>query len=526
LTRKLALQKLTVFLLKDGVTPETALCGAERVSAHRVPAISAARDVLFVAASAPHAPSWAAYLVPHASGDLGQLQTASASAALLLESGDRLFAVTFGQGRHLLDPETYEQDFGLKVVLNTVAPDQLKSVDAKTIDETTLHTRRDVSRDSSLAAFGLDISRDLLRAVTGTPQDKTLAHRLTGSDALGLWTRARVPDLPQLAQDLLVAYRSHEYKRNFDFVDYLRPEKRASRLRELEHALVEALNNRQIDDAHMAAPEVLDPLDLGGFRFSSQEAHDVEPDPRISVYLDSRSEHDLDLKLLKTDRLLAVAASDGQPLRHWSVYRSLVYEISLDGDLYVLTGGDWFRVNLDFKQRVYDDVNALPRMQGLPPADRGTDEGAYNNKAAAALDAICLDRKLVLDGGPDRMEVCDILTRQGALIHVKQRGSSSTLSHLFRQGINSAERLLQDDEFRRQARAIAAREDASFADVLPVDRPRDPAAFEITFAVITRSTRATPLTLPFFSVVSLRAAARSLRAFGFPLSLAEIHEQA
>lgn len=78
---------------------------------------------------------------------------------------------------------------------NTVAPDGLKSVDAKTIEETTLHTRRDVSRDSAFAAFGLDPSRDLLRAVTGTPQDGTLAHRLTGADSLGIWTlhRCRTP---------------------------------------------------------------------------------------------------------------------------------------------------------------------------------------------------------------------------------------------------------------------------------------------------------------------------------------------
>ena len=42
--------------------------------------------------------------------------------------------------------------------------------------------------------------------------------------------------------------------------------------------------------------------------------------------------------------------------------------------------------------------------------------------------------------------------------------------------------------------------------------------------MITRSERKTPLTLPFFSVVSLRAAAERLRAFGFAVSVAEVHE--
>ncbi|MEA2231579.1 MAG: hypothetical protein QOD83_1395 [Solirubrobacteraceae bacterium] len=99
-----------------------------------------------------------------AEDDLDDLFNASTSAALLVEADERLFALTFGHGRHLLEPEAIEQDFGLKVVLNTVEPTQLKSVDARTIDELTVHTRRDVSRDSSFSAFGLDPTRDLLRA--------------------------------------------------------------------------------------------------------------------------------------------------------------------------------------------------------------------------------------------------------------------------------------------------------------------------------------------------------------------------
>ena len=304
--RKPPLQKLTVFLLKEGTTSEQALRNAEAARGRRVPAISEERDVLFVASTPPHAPSWARYVAPHTRGDLDDLLTASSSAVLLIEPAERLFAVTFGQGRHLLDLESYEQDFGLKVVLNTVAPDQLKSVDAKTIEETTLHTRRDASRDSAFAAFGLDISRDLLRAVTGTPQDESLARRLTGSDALGIWTRAALPDLPALMERLLTAYGSEHYRQHFDFVDFLRPEKDPARLRQLEQMLVDALNNWAIDDAHMAAPEVLDPLDLAGFRFSSQDDDDQpHPDPRISAYLDSRNGEAIDLKLLKADRLIA-----------------------------------------------------------------------------------------------------------------------------------------------------------------------------------------------------------------------------
>ncbi len=443
---------------------------------------------------------------------------------MLLEAKGRLFSVTFGQGRHLLDAEALEQDFGLRVVLNTVATNQLKSVDARTIEETTVHTRRDVSRDSVFSAFGLDISRDLLRAVTGTPRDESLAHRLTGADALGINTRTKLPGLRALAGRVLDAYEADTYKEHFDFIDHLRPEKNVVRLRELDDTLVNALATREIDDVHLAAPETLDWIDVAGFRFSSlTSVAEVDNDPRISVYLDSRKSRDVDLAMLKADRLLAIRASDDQLMATWSIYRCIVFQVEHEGALYVLSGGQWFRVDLAYKDKVYNEVNALNRLTGLPDADTGTREDEYNAKAASALGALCLDKKFVFDGGPDKMEICDILTREHQLIHVKHRGSSSTLSHLFAQGVNSAERLLLDEDFRSQARAVVAGADATYADVIGATKP-EASDYEICFVVITRSNRETPLTLPFFSVVSLRAAASRLRGFGFRLSVAAVTE--
>lgn len=524
--RQPRLETLTFSLLKEGMAREDALRDIAGVSSYVVPAIDPRRESLFVSSIPPHPPRWQSFLAQHVSGSLEGLATASSAAVLMLESAGRLFAVTFGQGRHLLDTEAFEQDFGLKVVLNTVAPDQLKSVDARTIDETPVHTRRDVSRDSSLAAFGLDVSRDLLRAVTGTPWDDTLARRLTGATALGMNTRAQVPELPALASRLLEAYEADDYKAHFDFIDFLRPEKRPGRRRELEERLVTALIERDIEDVHLAAPEPLDWLDIDGFRFSTwPDDRECDNDPRISAYLATREGAELDADVLRRDRMLAIRASDGQPQAAWPLLRCIVYQVEVDDELYVLSAGDWYRINLDFKERVYQDARRLPIFGELPDADPGTDEESYNLKAAAAIDALCLDRKLVYDAGPDRMEICDVLTRDGRLIHIKHRGSSSTLSHLFSQGLNCAERLLQDEDFRRRAREVIEAENPEFADVLPLDRP-DPQAYEVCFAVITRSNRDTPLTLPFFSVVSLRTAASRLQAFGFRVAVAAVRELA
>jgi uncharacterized protein (TIGR04141 family) len=404
-----------------------------------------------------------------------------------------------------------------------VRPDQLKSVDAKTIDDTTLHTRRDVSRDSTFAAFDPDVTRDLLRSVTGTPPDETLARRLTGADAVALNTRAQVPELPALCEQLLETYGSDAYKQNFEFIDYLRSEKRAGRLRELEQRLVDALNLREIDDVHLACPEPMDWLDVARFRYSPDADVELDSDPRISAYLDLHEDEDIDLDTLKADRLYAIRDSDGSSLREWPIYRCLVYETELHGDLYVLSAGDWFRVSLSFKDRVYAYANELPKTSlALPEPDAGTDEDRYNRKATDAVGGLLLDKQLVFEG-PDKMEICDVLTRDPTLVHVKQRGSSSTLSHLFAQGVNCAERLLEDPEFRDAARTVVAGADEAFADVLP-DRQPEPGEIEVAFVVLTRSDRDTPLTLPFFSVVSLRSAAVRLKALGYTVTATAVRE--
>ena len=207
--RQPPLRHFNVILLKDGVSaPEDALRDDQQFETLQV----AGGGTLALKPRQSNPPWWANFLRPYLAdaSALNDLFNSSNSAVLLLQAAGRQFAITFGFGRNLLDAATFERGFGLKVVLNTVAPDQLKSVDARTFDDLTIHTRRDVSQGSTIEAFGLDISRDLVRAVTGRPTDETLARQVTGSDALALRSRAQVPELPALCERLLEAYGSEE----------------------------------------------------------------------------------------------------------------------------------------------------------------------------------------------------------------------------------------------------------------------------------------------------------------------------
>ncbi|HUT60594.1 MAG TPA: DUF6119 family protein, partial [Phycisphaerae bacterium] len=93
-------------------------------------------------------PKWVEFVRPHVhvQGALKGLYNAGTAAVLLINAANRKFAVTVGYGRNLLIPESWERDFGLKVVLNTVDPASLRSIDCRNFDELTLQTRKQASR--------------------------------------------------------------------------------------------------------------------------------------------------------------------------------------------------------------------------------------------------------------------------------------------------------------------------------------------------------------------------------------------
>ncbi|MGC4033100.1 MAG: TIGR04141 family sporadically distributed protein [Tepidisphaeraceae bacterium] len=139
---------------------------------------------LYVKPQEKSVPSWVAFIKPHINGDLSKLKNASTAAVLLVKVDGRTIAFTFGHGRNLLNPEAWERDFGLKVALDTVAVKSLRSVDCRTFEELTLQTRRQLSRASGFDRFGLNVTQDLVRQVTGVPENEAFVRCVAGSDGL------------------------------------------------------------------------------------------------------------------------------------------------------------------------------------------------------------------------------------------------------------------------------------------------------------------------------------------------------
>lgn len=520
--REPPVQALTVFLLKRGTaTFEDALEEPQRLMRYPLKRSLPFRGALFIAPQRTTPPRWLTFVEEGTLSDLQDLYNASTSAVLFVRAARRLLAFTFGYGRSLLSPERIDRSFGLRVVLNTVDEQGLRSVDTKTVQELTVHTRRQTSQTSRLAEFGVDKEEDLLGSVAGVPRNPTLARMVSGADALHFRARVAFEGLGDKCRTIMAAYRADDYKeKGFEFVDYVRTVGDPTVIESLDTDLVTGLASRDLDAIHMAPPEIIDWTTTEGFSFT--KSADPEADLTFeSFFAQIRRADELSVERLKRQRVYVHWGQAAEATPAWPVYRVLVAERRQQNRRYVLSGGNWYEIDTDFAALVESRVRRI-RSGGLrlPEARPGEKEEQYNRRASTRRGIYCVDRKCPrIDGDP--VELCDLYSSNRQFIHVKRWKASSTLSHLFAQGRTSAEAFLSDERFRQEARKHLRRRASSLAKHIPAGRP-DPSRYQVVFAIIKGGGRGWKRTLPFFSQLQLARTAEAVRRLGFDVCLEQI----
>ena len=214
MARAAAVTSLTIFLVKSGLKEADVLDGEASADCDAIDIRLGDRSVgtLYAKQTPITPPSWLKFFAGSASKH-PRLRRASVSAAYITRADGRLFAIVFGQGRHLLKGGVYEERFGLRVTLNSVDPDSLRSVDVSTLDANPFHGTRQASREAPLGEFGVNLDQDILRAVTGRPVDEKLGTRMAGVDSLSVRVRVSLTTLPALLKRYLgrsedVGYRA------------------------------------------------------------------------------------------------------------------------------------------------------------------------------------------------------------------------------------------------------------------------------------------------------------------------------
>jgi uncharacterized protein (TIGR04141 family) len=524
------LRQMSVYLLSPGLEDfHDALRDPDPLQAHDVVTLPGLRGRIYLQPGQQKAPPWLAFLQAIADGDLGSPRNQHASAVLFLESNDQTFALTFGFGRHLLKPEAIESDFGLKVAAGIVDPEEVSGIDSRAFEGTRLLIRRQSSTGTSPQAIGIDLAREMMRAVSGRVADADVGTRVSGSDSVGLTTKVGVREVGDRLDALYAAYSNHKYRERFAHIDRWQavPRSEAGPYdEELEAALERFASGVQDRRLSLAAPEIVD-WRSAGFRYSVEPTEMRHAFPDLQDYLAARDGQAPALKELHRDQLWLYADEPDEVSGHWSIYHSLNWEVQRGDDVLVFTDGRWWRIDAQYRQRIDDRLRLIPPTQlERPPIDVIEHEVDYNLRLAGFRpNRAFLDRfNATFQGEAGTVEICDVFTGDRQFVHVKREAASQPLSHLFAQAAVSADLFRHLPEFRRQLRDHLAAK-PSLRGLVPDGRP-EPGAYEVVLAIVSpASDDEVALELPFFSRNHLARIADGIERYDYRLSICAISER-
>ena len=348
---------LTIFLIKDEIAkPEDVLDNPAKLTLHEV-SLGKTPALLYTKRSDLHLPGWAQFLAPIVDVNALRLQVRSSSALLLVAVKKRIFAIAFGYARHFLRAGTYEERFGLYVTLNSVDENKILAVDRDSLDIVGRHTKEQLSRESDLTEFGVDIEKDLLRAVSGVPADEDLARRLTGSDALSIQAEVTTESLPPLLARLLKISKLKQYRDNFSWVDHIGAVRDKQLQLLLDDRLITRLRGGDLSRTWLAVPDVIPWEEVREFRYKDGPNADGFPDVHFAAYFrERRAPEVLTLDYLKRDKVFCIRASDDVPFLSWPVYKCVYAELDEANSKYVLNAAQWYRVDSTFVAEVESEV--------------------------------------------------------------------------------------------------------------------------------------------------------------------------
>jgi uncharacterized protein (TIGR04141 family) len=509
-------QRLTIRLLKLEVrVPEDALA----INLSKIP-LKPDFDfsgAVFSRPSHPNSPKWLNFINEGTASRIVDLKNSQANALLIIKAARRYFAISFGSAWQWLDESKIERRFGLIAALNCISDEKIKAVDAQQIDSLARSTRSQISHSSEISSFGLDITRDLMKAVSGRPSSSSVGTNVMGSDALRVSCKVEFSELGSKCTQLLNLSRKQIYKEKYSWIDNIEPVKSSSERADLDALLVEKINSRDNDRLYLSAPRIRDLQADDGYKFHFD---DDEDEPRYDLEIDDFIEGisdklPIDINFLKKRKIDVYAGGADSAVDTFNIYSALVFETLIKDKLYCLIDGEWYKVSEQHVDEVNRQLKLIAKsLISLPSALANEKEGDYNARASGAINALCLDKKLVVYGGArSKFEICDILTKRRDFIHVKRSGGSNVLSHLFNQGVVSGQ-LLLEPPFRALCKIIADQNyQAIFADDFSAENTK------ITYAIISKAAEKMPENLPFFSKQTLVNAVNLLQKYRYKIEL-------
>ncbi len=508
---------LSIFLLKNNFNAENALkkdCSLKETPCSNLPE----KATVFLSNRELSEPWWKTYL-----GIGEKISQGLQGAILFLPCGERTFAITFGNAYHNLREESYEYDFGLLVTLNSVDKDALKSTDIFQ-PENDFRQRLQTPKSSDLTFFDFDRDSSIIKRLTGSVKEecKKLFSNVTGANNLRITTKKSVSELILLCQELLCIYQKDDYKKSFPDLHNIRPIKDPEKLISLNAALIDKLKLRS-DEIILTVPDIIDYSSITKIKFlRNRNSTSYDRIDMSSFYQDPG----VDLNSISLDDLrckyeIILLDDNGQERDGFSLFRSLIWDYSNNnGEVFHLCDGNWYQVEKKYLDILQKEVDRAFKHYALPDypikGQQHDNEGEYNTEVSKQNKTlICLDKSNIAPNGQKQVEPCDLFTvdtETALYIHVKKGTNSSSLSHLFNQGVNSITLINSVDESTlKMENLIRSKIGSNDLDAYlsPVRNKKS----KVIFAIISnKDPKSKSQALPLFSRISLKRAIQSLKS--------------
>lgn len=553
---------LTAFLLRPDTLPTAALSESARNdcefyqwtegSVTTIPDVAdtlgaaQAGDIIVAVLRRPRAPlPWQRFLRDALELDVlgvgGQSVGAFIFCAIAQGDGDevRWMAWTFGSAAHSIDRRRTDARFGLLVALNTLAEaiaegragagrtPQLRTINYRTTAPYFQQTGTRAAQDIPVAAFRFDQQSDLVSAAGGHTGDQAVPVIFGGRSISFTAEIVGLRELSEMADLLVARGEERRYRDSYGWVDNITLVSEIDRIDSLRAVLaallVESPVPRNVD---ALLPDDYSDYDERAIEYVAFPKERVAKASRVNLTIDRIGQLaqacgspgdvlDISLRFLDADQREITSAT---------VIECVCSELVHDGSVFIAYEGDFFEVEPTFVAGVDAEVREIEMSELDLPLYRGGSEPAYFEDVKSEAS----DRLLVVDRGLLRLgaerggiEAADLLAREGTIVHVKRKGKSSVLSHLFFQAGNSADVLRRSPDARAQLTELIANSDGpdELRESLQASLA-DPTGAEVTFAILGDWRGRDATSLPLFSKISLVQAARRIRLLGYRPTLA------
>ena len=222
ISRMSSKNKLSIYLIKEGLMTKEDIF--ERPDEVQIFSTLSDNSPIYFAPSYVHEPSWmqSFFLCRD-----DRLKQANSRVVLLkqlhIDGEERLFALTFGYARFLFKANVLEEQFGLKIVLNSINQNQIRKISKASVGTNQKQSNEQLPKNSNIAEFEFDINRDLMKNVSGKSLDEMFEKSmLTGGDIFSL-TVSR--DISNIDEFLIYCYRKYKedtYKTRFAWIDNIK----------------------------------------------------------------------------------------------------------------------------------------------------------------------------------------------------------------------------------------------------------------------------------------------------------------